>query len=223
VVVPSGTAYVYLVPNTVGLYFYGGHWYRFHAGYWFRAPIYSGPWVTITQAVVPRPVWVIPPDYVLGMPPHYHRIHYNDFHHHWRDWGRTRHWHNQAWYKDHSRNHWGGREFHKPEVHPDKRGPHDKGHGDRGPQDKRHVEKGPHDKGPSGPKATPDKGPASGSKVGTEPSGKKTAGPGPGPKAHGGGSPGSAKPGGAGQGAGGHGGATSGTSGSGPDSPAKPQ
>ena len=39
VVVPSGTNDVYLVPNTVGLYFYGGYWYRFHGDHWFRSTI----------------------------------------------------------------------------------------------------------------------------------------------------------------------------------------
>jgi len=47
VVVPSETSDVYLVPNTAGLYFYGGHWYRFYGDHWFRASLYSGPWVTL--------------------------------------------------------------------------------------------------------------------------------------------------------------------------------
>ena len=34
-VVPSGTSYVYMVPNYDGVYFYGGNWYRFYDDYWF--------------------------------------------------------------------------------------------------------------------------------------------------------------------------------------------
>jgi len=108
VVVPSGAAEVYLVPNTVGLYFYGGPWYRFYGGYWFRASLDSGPWITIREAIVPAAVVVIPPNYILGLPPGYHRIHYGEFHTHWRDWGRTHYWNSQPWYRDHALHHWGG-------------------------------------------------------------------------------------------------------------------
>jgi hypothetical protein len=114
VVVPSGANDVYMVPNTVGLYFYGGYWYRFHNGYWFRASLYSGPWRPLTVSLVPRAVVVIPPDYILGMPPGYHRINYAYFHSHWREWGRTHYWNRYNWYRDHSQHHWGGRDFHRP-------------------------------------------------------------------------------------------------------------
>lgn len=127
VVVPSGTSDVYLVPNMAGLYFSGGNWYRFHRGYWFRASLYSGPWITIREALVPGAVVVIPPDYVLGMPPGYHRIHYGDFHGHWRDWGRNHYWNRYGWYKDHSHHHWGGRDFRKPPLVGHHGGPGDRG------------------------------------------------------------------------------------------------
>ena len=116
VVVPSGGSDVYLVPNTVGLYFHGGYWYRFHRDHWFRASVYNGSWVTIGAPLVPGVVMAIPPDYILGLPPGYHRIHYGDFHSHWRDWGRNHYWNNHAWYREHSSHHWGGREFHRPPV-----------------------------------------------------------------------------------------------------------
>jgi len=156
VVVPSGPSDVYLVPNTVGLYFYGGFWYRFHRGHWFKASLYSGPWVTIRETLVPRDVVVIPPDYVLVMPPGYHRIHYGDFHSHWRDWGRHHYWKNHSWYKEHSHHHWGGRDFHSPSV-----GQHGnvKGPGDRRPEVKQ-GNRGPGGAGSGGP------GPAGGPKVG---------------------------------------------------------
>ncbi len=124
VVVPSESADVYLVPGMVGLYFYGGSWYRFYDGYWFQATLYSGPWVGIGAALVPPPVVVIPPDYILGVPVGYRRIHYDEFHSHWQEWGHSRHWHNEPWYRDHAAYHWGGREFFKPVVghHRDVRG-----------------------------------------------------------------------------------------------------
>ena len=157
VVVPSGPSDVYLVPNMVGLYFYGGFWYRFHRGYWFRASLYSGPWITIRETLVPRDVVIIPPDYILVMPPGYHRIHYGDFHRHWRDWGHNRSWKNQSWYRDHSHRHWGGRDFHKPPaVH---RG-NVHGPGGRRPEFK-HGDRRPRGAGPGGPR------PGSGPKVGT--------------------------------------------------------
>lgn len=113
VVVPSGTSDVYLVPDTVGLYFYGGYWYRFYGDHWFRASLYSGPWIGVGLSLVPSAVVVIPPDYILGVPPGYHRIHYGDFHGHWRDWGRNHYWNRHDWYRDHSHHHWGGRDFHR--------------------------------------------------------------------------------------------------------------
>lgn len=114
VVVPSAGSDVYLVPNTEGLYFYGGYWYRFYGNHWFRSTIYSGSWHPVGVSLVPAPVVVIPPDYILSVPPDYHRIHYGDFHRHWRDWGRNHHWNRQAWFRDHSHHHWGGRDFHRP-------------------------------------------------------------------------------------------------------------
>ena len=131
VVVPSGPNYVYMVPSTVGLYFYGGYWYRHHGGHWFRAVSYADPWAPIEVGLVPAPIVVVPPDYILNMPPGYHRIHYNDFHRHWRTWEGNRHWHNQGWYRDHSRHHWAGQEFHRPPPgHPGHGGPYGKpGHG----------------------------------------------------------------------------------------------
>jgi len=74
VVVPSGPDYVYMVPGTVGLYFHGGYWYRHHGGHWFRAVSYSDPWAPIEIGLVPAPIVVVPPDYILNMPQGYRRI-----------------------------------------------------------------------------------------------------------------------------------------------------
>lgn len=157
VVIPSGPSYVYMVPGTVGLYFYGGYWYRFHGGYWFRATHYSHPWVAIDPYLVPSPVVVIPADYILNMPPGYYRIRYHDFHKHWRDWGHHRQWHKYHWYNHHARQHWAGQDFHKPpKPSHGQYKPYDKnlkgrpatsGHYEKGPGGKP-VDAGPQNKGP---------------------------------------------------------------------------
>ena len=155
VVVPSRTGDVYLVPNTVGVYFYGGYWYRFYGNNSFRASLYSGPWVTIGMPLVPTAVVVIPPDYILALPPGYHRIPYSGFYSNWRDWGLRRHWQSYDWYKDHSAHRWGGKELLKPPPgHPGDRRPRDRGprvKGNGWPQDKGAGVKGdgkePPDKG----------------------------------------------------------------------------
>lgn len=119
VVVPSEQTDVYLVPRTVGLYFCNGFWYRFNEGYWYRAPagIFAGliaPWTPIYETRVPIPVLVIPPDYILSLPPGYHLIPHSEFARHWMDWGRNHYWRTQPWYREHAEHHWGGREFQRP-------------------------------------------------------------------------------------------------------------
>jgi hypothetical protein len=99
VVVPSGSSYVYMTPDTPGIYFYDGYWYRFYGDHWFRATIYSGPWGYVSTSLVPIVVLDIPPYYVHYLPRGYHRIHYRDLDRHWRTWHRDRHWNKYNWYK----------------------------------------------------------------------------------------------------------------------------
>jgi hypothetical protein len=103
VVVPSGNAQVYMVPNMVGVYFYGGHWYRHHHGVWFRAASYNQPWVFMKRERVPSFVSGISPAYALSLPPSYHRIHYHEFNRNWRTWDRERHWERERWYQNERR------------------------------------------------------------------------------------------------------------------------
>jgi hypothetical protein len=103
VVVPSGEAQVYMVPNMAGVYFYGGRWYRHHHGVWFSANVYNEPWVFVEPPMVPSFVVGISPFYPFYLPRGYYRIHYGEFHSHWRTWDRERHWHNQPWYKNERR------------------------------------------------------------------------------------------------------------------------
>jgi len=99
VVIPSGVSYVYMVPNYYGVYFYGGHWYRFYNGYWFRASIYNGYWDYIDLSMVPQFIIAVPPEYVYYVPSGYYRIHYHDLHRHWQAWDEGHHWHGYNWYK----------------------------------------------------------------------------------------------------------------------------
>jgi hypothetical protein len=127
VVVPSGSAYVYMVPDTPGLYFYNNFWYRFHGGRWYRSRIYNGSWGYIQTSRVPRFVLDVPPDYYTSLPSGYYRIHYGDLHRHWRSWDRGRHWNRYDWYRhEHDRRgHDRGRHLH------DGRGRWGDGHGMR--------------------------------------------------------------------------------------------
>ncbi len=121
VVVPSGNAYVYMVPDVPGLYFYNNYWYRFHGNHWYRSSIYSGPWVYVETHRVPRFVVNVPPDYYRHLPPGYYRIHYDDLHRHWRGWDRDRHWNRYDWYKHEYREH-------ERRRHDEGYRGHDKGH-----------------------------------------------------------------------------------------------
>jgi len=100
VVVPSGSTYVYMVPNTPGFYFYDGYWYRYYRGYWFRSSAYNGRWSYLESALVPRYIMDVPPEYVYHLPRGYHRVHYNDLHRNWRTWEQGRHWNRYGWFKN---------------------------------------------------------------------------------------------------------------------------
>jgi hypothetical protein len=105
VVVVPGAAYVYMVPDVVGLYFYHGFWYRIHEGRWHRSTLYSGPWTYIVTTRVPRVIVNVPPDYFIHFPAGYHRIPYRDLHRNWRVWDNRRHWNRYDWYKHELREH----------------------------------------------------------------------------------------------------------------------
>jgi hypothetical protein len=99
VVVPSGETYVYMVPNTTGVYFYGGYWYRTYEGYWFRSQNSVGSWGMVALTVVPRVVLNVPPESPRFLPPSYYRIHYDDLRQHWQEWDHNHEWHNHDWFK----------------------------------------------------------------------------------------------------------------------------
>jgi hypothetical protein len=99
VVVPSGNSYVYMVPNTYGVYFHNGFWFRYYNGVWFRSTVYNSGWVVVRPALVPRVVIGVYPEYAMYLPTGYFRIGWGDFYGHWRGWGRSHYWHNQPWFK----------------------------------------------------------------------------------------------------------------------------
>jgi hypothetical protein len=117
VVVPYGESYVYMVPDTLGVYFYGGYWYRTYRDRWYRCNIYSGPWAYRETSLIPRVVINVPPDYYRRLPSGYPRIHYDDLNRNWQTWDRDRYWHTQDWYKDAVREHekWRDTEGRQPE------------------------------------------------------------------------------------------------------------
>jgi hypothetical protein len=105
VVVPSGESYVYMVPDTPGIYFYGGYWYRFYGDRWYRSNAYNGRWAYVRTSRIPRFIRDVPPDYYHRLPRGYQRIHYGDLHRDWRKWDHDRHWNRYDWYKHEAREH----------------------------------------------------------------------------------------------------------------------
>ncbi len=106
VVVPSEQYpddYVYMVPNSVGVYVYEGFWYRNYNGNWFRSPAYNGVWASVGISILPPIILSIPLEYALFLPSGYHRIHYSDYHTHWREWENDRYWSHKNWYKEEMR------------------------------------------------------------------------------------------------------------------------
>ncbi len=100
VVVPSEQTYVYMVPNTTGIYFYDGFWFRYYEGYWFCAPRYGSSWGMVAAVAVPRAVANVPPEYPRYLPPTYNRIPAHDLQQHWQEWDRTKEWNNHDWFRN---------------------------------------------------------------------------------------------------------------------------
>lgn len=117
VVVPSGPAYVYMVPGTPGLYFYNSFWYRFHGGRWYWAHKYNERWRYIETHLVPRYIIDVPPDYYRRLPPGYYRIPYSELDRSWYRWDKSRHWDRYDWYKREYREH--ERKRHGGAIHRD--------------------------------------------------------------------------------------------------------
>jgi hypothetical protein len=135
VVVPSGESYVYIVPDTPGIYFYDGYWYRTYGDRRYRSTIYRGPWTYISTYRIPRVIIDVRPDYYRHLPFGYHRIHSDDLQRRRRSWNRDRYWNRYDWYKHEVREHekwrrsWPSSEHYRPG-----RDEHRRGGDIRGPQ-----------------------------------------------------------------------------------------
>jgi hypothetical protein len=63
-----GTPVAYAPGVPVNYFFYGGQYYIFMNGAWCVSRGYTGPWVALTAAYVPRPLRAVPVGY-YRMPP----------------------------------------------------------------------------------------------------------------------------------------------------------
>lgn len=73
VVIPGSG--VYYAPGVhFNMFVYGGRYYSFHNGVWFRARRHSGPWKAVKVRDVPRPVRGVPVRYYRVPPGHAKRI-----------------------------------------------------------------------------------------------------------------------------------------------------
>jgi hypothetical protein len=139
VVVPGGNAYVYMIPNVYGVYFYDGFWFRYHNGFWFRSIAWNGVWAPVQIGIVPGVVIGLAPDYALYLPAGYYHIPFGHFHSHWRAWGHNHHWHNHGWFKNQMKHHGshggmhknlhGGKKIMPGNIHKNNNGLHKSGSG----------------------------------------------------------------------------------------------
>ena len=85
-------AYVYYPPDVdVDIFFHHDSWYRPHAGKWYWAKHYNGPWHIINDSHVPRAVFGILPSF-RSVTPHYEKVSFDKVkRYHW-EWEKNRHW-----------------------------------------------------------------------------------------------------------------------------------
>jgi hypothetical protein len=92
-VAPIPGTYVYFVPGIgADILFYRGYWYRPHAGHWYRAASYNGPWVYTVPRMVPGPVIGLPPDFRRRVPPGFRPVRHAEMVRNWERWERERYW-----------------------------------------------------------------------------------------------------------------------------------
>ena len=53
----------YVDTGSYNVYRYGGYYYAYDNGYWFRSRAYSGPWAGVRVVQVPAPVLYVPQPY----------------------------------------------------------------------------------------------------------------------------------------------------------------
>jgi hypothetical protein len=84
--------YAYFAPEVEAeLFFYGGFWYRPHAGHWYRASHYGGPWGFVVLHKIPGVLIKLPPGY-RNVPPGHQLIPHGQLKKNWKKWKHTKHW-----------------------------------------------------------------------------------------------------------------------------------
>ena len=118
VVIPNTYVY-YVTKDDNDLFFCNGFWWRpWHDG-WYRAEIYSGPWVVVEPKIVPLAVINLPAGWRV-FPPDVVRVRWGDVRLYWRDWDHDRYWDHHGWrgpyFRDYDR-HYRDRDYHRGRWH----------------------------------------------------------------------------------------------------------
>jgi hypothetical protein len=97
VVMIPGTRVYYMSSSDYDLYRYGGSWYTYYDGGWYRAPRYNGPFMFISYQSVPRQIRYVPAEYRSWRNPRGYA--YGQYRN--GRWYRSRTWQdNQRWEND---------------------------------------------------------------------------------------------------------------------------
>ncbi len=97
-VVPG--TYIYAAPDTPGLFFYQGYWYRHYGDRWYMATRYdSDRWSYMRDNDVPQGIYYLPQDYRSRLGDR-DRIRTDDVQHNWRQWEQERRWGREKWWRD---------------------------------------------------------------------------------------------------------------------------
>lgn len=93
ILIPTMPVPVYYAPDVgISLFFYSGHWYQKHNGYWYIATYYNGPWVYLPPPRVPPVLVQLPANY-HNISPGHQRIPYGQLKKNWKKWEKEHHRH----------------------------------------------------------------------------------------------------------------------------------
>jgi len=79
-----GTRVYYVEDSDYDVYRYGGFYYAFDDGRWYRSSSYRGPWIYIRGGQVPRTIYTVPASY---------RRNWHGDYRYWRNRDYDRDWH----------------------------------------------------------------------------------------------------------------------------------
>jgi len=90
-----GTRVYYARDFDYDVYRYGGYYWAFDEGRWYRASSYRGPWIYVRARTVPRAIYAVPSDYRRHWRGNYSYWRHRDYDRDWdrrdrrdRDWDR---------------------------------------------------------------------------------------------------------------------------------------